>query len=568
MEYSVLADYYEKLESISSKLKKTEIVATLFKKTPSNELQQVVLLLLCRVFPMYSENELGVAVQMMIRAIEKSTGFSSEQIESKFKKTGDLGLTAEECLKSRKQTTLFRKKLTINSVFSNLQKLAFIAGEGSQDRKLNLISELISSAKPKEARYITRTILGELRVGVAEGLVRDAIVDAFLLKKTMSREEKAEMTEAVNYAWNILSDFGEVAKIAKEEGILGLKKAKIKLGQPIQMMLSEKVESIEKVVKDFGKLAAEYKFDGMRAQIHKKDNNIWIFTRRLENVTKQFPDLVDICKKALKPKECVVEGEALAIAPKTGLPMPFQFLSQRIQRKYDIGKMAEQIPVQLHLFDIVYLEGETLFNKPFVERRKILEKNIKPILKKLDVANQIVTDDLKELEKFYKKALNERQEGLMLKVLDSPYIFGRHVGGWYKIKPIMETLDLVIVGATWGEGARANWLTSYILACRDPETGRFLECGMMSTGLTEEEYKQMTETLKPLITEEKGKNIKVKPKTVVEVGYQEIQKSPTYSSGFALRFPRFIKERVDKAAEEADDIERVKALFESQGRAG
>jgi DNA ligase-1 len=464
MEYSVLTDYYERLENVSSKLKKTEILAELFKKSPSEELPQIVLLLVGRVFPMYSESELGVAVQMMIRAIEKATGFKPEDIENKFKKTGDLGLTTEECMKSRKQTTLFRKKLTISSVFSNLQKLAFITGEGSQERKLNLITELISSAKPKEARYITRTILGELRVGVAEGLIRDAIVEAFLFKKNMDKEEKAKLTEAVNYAWNIYSDFGEVAKIAKQDGVAGLMKAKIKFGQPIQMMLSEKSENIEKVVKDFGKLAAEYKFDGMRTQIHKKEDKIWIFTRRLENVTKQFPDLVNVCKKALKPNECIVEGETLGVDLKTGLPLPFQVLSQRIHRKYDIDKMVEQIPVQLHLFDIVYIDGKTLFNKPFVERRKILEKNIRPIPGKLDVAKQIVTADKKELEKFYKKALDEKQEGLMLKVLDSLYVFGRHVGGWYKIKPIMETLDLAIVGATWGEEARAHWLTSYILA--------------------------------------------------------------------------------------------------------
>jgi len=568
MEYSVLADYYEKLEAASSKLKKTEILAELFKKCSADELSQVVLLILGRVFPMYSESELGVAVQMMIRTIEKATGFKTGEIENKFKKTGDLGLTTEECMKARKQTTLFRKKLTVSFVFSNLQKLAFITGEGSQDRKLSLITELLSSAKPKEARYITRTILGELRVGVAEGLIRDAIVEAFLFKKSMPKDEKAKMTKAVDYAWNLYSDFGEVAKIAKEQGINGLRKAKIKLGQPIQMMLSEKAENIGEVVKEFGTMAAEYKFDGMRTQIHKKDDKIWIFTRRLENVTKQFPDLVDICKKALKPKECVVEGETLGIDAKSGLPLPFQMLSQRIHRKYDIEKMVKQIPIQLHLFDIVYVDGKTFFNTPFTERRKILEKNIRPVPKKLDAAKQIVSGNMKELEKFYKEALNEKQEGIMLKVLDSTYIFGRHVGGWYKIKPIMETLDLAIIGATWGEGARAHWLTSYILACRNPKTGEFLECGMMSTGLTEEEYETMTEALKPLIVEERGKNVKVRPKIVVEVGYQEIQKSPSYSSGFALRFPRFIKERPDKSSEEADDMARVKALYESQGRRG
>ncbi|MEM5766418.1 MAG: ATP-dependent DNA ligase [Candidatus Aenigmatarchaeota archaeon] len=569
MEYSLLANYYEKLENVSAKLKKTEILVELFKKADEEELPKIVLLLQGIVYPKYTQLELGIATQMMIRAISKATGFKSEEIEKKFAKLGDLGLVTEECVKSRKQAVLLKKKLTLGFVFENLCKLATITGEGSQEKKLNLIAELIVSADPKEARYIVRTILGELRIGVAEGLMRDAIVQAFLIKESMSKEEKLEAAQAVDYAWNIVSDFGEVARIARKEGIGGLKKVKVKIGRPIQVMLGEKAENIEEVIKEFGKIAAEYKYDGMHAEIQKKGEKIWVYTRRLEDVTKQFPDIVDICRKGLRAKECIVEGEVLAINPKTGLPLPFQTLSQRIHRKYGIEKIVKEIPVQLNLFDVVYLEEKALFNKSFFERRKTLEKIVKEIPGKLQLAKQIITSDVKEVEKFYKEALDAKQEGLMLKVLNSPYVFGRHVGTMYKIKPMMETLDLVVVGATWGEGARANWLTSFELACRDPDTGKFLRCGMMSTGLTEEEYQQMTEILKPLIIEERGKSVKVRPKVVIEVGYQEIQKSPNYESGFALRFPRFLRDRtIDKSPEEADTIERVKSLFESQGKAG
>jgi DNA ligase-1 len=564
MDYSILADYYERLEEVSAKLKKTDILAELFRKASAEELPKIVLLVQGIVYPKFTQMELGIATQMLIKAISKSTGFKPDEIETRFAKVGDLGLVVEDCIKLRKQTTLLKKKLTVDFVFDNLQKLATITGEGSQEKKLNLIAELLASAKPKEARYIARTILGELRVGVAEGLIRDSIVQAFLLK-----EEKTKATEAVDYAWNIVSDFGEIARIAKEKGIKGLKKSRVQLGKPIQVMLGEKAESIGEIIKDFGKIAAEFKYDGMHAEIHKKDDKIWIYTRRLEDVTKQFPDLVEFCRNGLKARECIVEGEALAINQKTGLPLPFQVLSQRIHRKYDIEKMVREIPVQVNLFDIVYLDGKPLFDKPFIERRKILEKIIKVIPSKFQLTEQIITDDVKEADRFYKKALAAKQEGLMLKVLDSPYIFGRHVGTLYKIKPIMETLDLVIIGATWGEGARAKWLTSFELACRDPDTGKFLRCGMMSTGLTESEYTQMTEMLKPLIIEEKGKSVRVKPKIVIEVGYQEIQRSPNYESGFALRFPRFLRNRTaDKSPEEADTIERVKALFESQGRVG
>jgi DNA ligase-1 len=568
MDYLVLVETYERLEEVSSKLKKTDILAELFSKTSTEDLEKVVLFVTGRVFPIYSQNELGIATQMMLRAISKASGFRAEEVEQKFKKTGDLGLTAEECIKSKKQATLFKKRLDIDFVFDNLQKLAFVTGAGSQDKKLNLIAELLASSKPKEARYIARTILEELRVGAAEGLIRDAIVQAFLLKPHMSKEEEEVLTSAVDYAWNVLSDFGEIAKIAKQKGLNGLNKVKVELGKPIQVMLAEKAENMKDVFDEFKKLAVEWKYDGMRAQIHKKGNQIWVYTRRLEDVTKQFPDLVDLCKQGLKSKECIVEGELLGISSKTKLPLPFQVLSQRIHRKYEIEEMIKQIPIQINLFDVIYVEGKMCVDSPLTERRKLLEKIVKSIPGKFQLAEQFITDDLKKAEKFYKVALDAKQEGVMLKILDSNYIFGRHVGGWYKIKPIMETLDLVIIGATWGEGKRVKWLSSYVLGCRDPNTGEFLECGMMSTGLTEEEYENMTNVLKPLIEFEKGRDVKIKPKVVIEVGYQEIQKSPNYKSGFALRFPRLVRIRQDRSTDDADTIERLESLFKTQGRAG
>jgi DNA ligase-1 len=566
MDYLTLAETYEKLEAVSSKLEKSKIVAELLSKTPTELLPKVVLLCLGRVFPSYYQLELGVATQMMIRAISKATGFSQGEIEEIFKKTGDLGLAAEKCLEKRKQVSLFKKKLTVDYVFESLQKLATITGEGSQEKKLSLIAGLLTFAKPKEARYIVRTILGELRIGVAEGIIRDAIVEAFLPKGT--EKEKEASVEAIDYAWNILSDFGEVARIAKEKGVNGLKQVKLEFGRPFQVMLGEKAESIEEVVKKYGKIAAEYKYDGMRVIIEKKGEKVILFTRRQEDVTKQFPDVVKLAIECLKPKECIVEGEVLGIDVKTGKPLPFQVLSQRIHRKYDVEKMVEEIPVQVNLFDVVLVEGEMMIKKPFKERRKILEEIVKEIPGKFQLTKQIISDDIKRLEEFYKEALEAKQEGLMLKVLDSPYVFGRHVGTMFKIKPIMETLDLVIVGATWGEGARAKWLSSYVLACRDPDTGNFLTCGMLGTGLTEEQFQLMTDILKPLIVEEKGREVRVRPAVVVEVGYQEIQKSPSYTSGMALRFPRLIRIREDRSPEECDTIDRLKALYESQGRAG
>lgn len=568
MDYSILSGRYEKLEKISSKLAKTDIIAEFIKSVPSRELPKIVLLLQGRVFPSHSEYELGIASQMMLKAISKASGISLAKVEDMFKKTGDLGLTAEQCVRVKKQSSLLKKKLTIDHVFENLQKLATITGEGSQDKKLNLIAELIISSQPQEARYIVRTILGELRVGAAEGIIRDAIVNAFLADEKSSKEEKAKATEAVENAWSLLNDYGQVAEISKEKGVKGLQKVGIQLGKPIQVMLGLAAEKIEDVVNEFGEIIAEYKYDGMRVVIEKKENHFWLFTRRQEDVTKQFPDIVELARKCLKAEECIVEGEALGIDAKTGYPLPFQALSQRVHRKYDIEKLVKEIPVQVNLFDAVYINGKSLFNTPLSERRKELAKILYPIKDKFQLAKSMVTNDVKKLENFYEDAVKARQEGLMLKVPNTSYVFGRHVGTMYKIKPTMENLDLVIISATWGEGIRTKWLTSYELACRDPDSGKFLSCGNMSTGLSEEEYEMMTKELKKLITSEKGKTAIVKPKIVLEVAYQEIQKSPNYESGFGLRFPRFVRIRDDKGPNEVDTIERIKKLYSSQGRAG
>lgn len=568
MDYSALADKYEKLESVHSKLSKADIIAEFLKSISFNELSKIVLLLQGRVFPNYSENELGIATQMMIKAISKAAGFSAEKVEEIFKKTGDLGLTAEQCVKKKTQSSLLKKKLTVDHVFENLQKLATITGEGSQDKKLNLISELIISAKPNEAIYVVRTILGELRVGVAEGIIRDAIVNAFLIDEKSSKEDKEKATEAVESAWGLINDYGQVAELAKEKGVKGLQKVGIQFGKPIQVMLSLAAEKIEDVITEFGEVIAEYKYDGMRVVIEKKGNRFWLFTRRQEDVTKQFPDIVELAKKCLKAEECIVESEALGIDPKTGYPLPFQILGQRVHRKYDIEKMVKEIPVQVNLFDAMNVNGKSLFNEPLVERKKELAKILNPIKGKFQLAKSIVTDDVKKLELFYDDAVEDRQEGLMLKVPNSVYTFGRHVGTMYKIKGVMENLDLVVISATWGEGVRAKWLTSYEVACRDPHTGKFLSVGMSSTGLSEKEYKLMTKELKKLLISEKGKTVVVKPKIVLELAYQEIQKSPNYESGYGLRFPRFVKFRFEKSPEEVDTIERVKQLYKSQGRVG
>ncbi len=560
MEYSKLVELYEKLEKESAKLTKTSLIAQFIKNLDDEDLIKVIHLLQGRAYPNYSQLEIGVATQLMIKAISKSTGFSEDKINEMFKEFGDLGKVAEEAIKSKKQRTLFSLPLTVEKVYDNIRRIAIQTGEGSQDRKLSLISELLSQAKPEEGRYIVRTILEELRIGVAEGIIRDAIAEAFHCEKDL-----------VDYAWNIISDFGEVAVISKTKGNEGLKNVSPILGRPIQMMLGVAGKSIEDVLKEYPNVVVEYKYDGFRTQVHKKREKVWIFSRRLEDVTRQFPDLVKICREHIDAEEVILEGETWAV-DENGNPRAFQVLSQRIQRKYDIEKMVEEIPVQLNVFDIVYKDGEKLFDKPLKERRKILFSVIKEG-KGIKFAKYLESNDVEEIKKFYKEALDLGQEGIMIKNLEAPYKFGRHVGGWYKIKPTMENLDLVIIGAEWGTGKRTGWLGSFILGCRDEETGEFLECGMLGTGIKEKKespdditFEDLTEMLKPYIDREEGQRVWIRPKVVVEVAYEEIQRSPNYRSGFALRFPRFVRLRIDKSPEEADTVERLKYLYELQGR--
>ncbi len=560
MLYSELVNIYKKLEKTSSKLEKTKIIADFIRELDDKNLRYVIYLLQGRVFPKFSEHELGVATQLMIKSISRASGLSESKLVEMFKESGDLGSVAEKVVENKKQATLFTVKLTVEKVFENLRKIALQEGEKSQDRKISFIAELLASASPEEAKYITRTVLEELRIGVAEGILRDSIAQAYGIK-----------VDAVEYAWNILSDFAEVAKLAKEKGEHGLKSVKPELGRPIQMMLGLAAKSIEDVLKDYPHVVVEFKYDGFRAQVHKKGDKIWIFSRRLENVTSQFPDIVEACRKSLKADECIVEGEIWAV-DENGNPKPFQLLSQRIRRKYDIHKMAEKIPVQLNLFDVVFVNGETLFLTPLKERRKLLFEIVKES-DKIKLAKFLETNDIEKVKEFYNLALEMGQEGIMIKNLEAPYIFGRHVGGWYKIKPTMENLDLVIIGAEWGTGKRAGWMGSLILGCRDPDTGEFLECGMLGTGIKEKKetpedvtFEDITNMLKPLIIKEEGKRVWVKPEIVIEVSYEEIQRSPNYASGFALRFPRFVRLREDKSPEEADTLERIKRLYEMQGR--
>ncbi len=582
MRYKELCELLYNIEIHSKSLYKTWIISQKIKKVSVSEISDFLVLLQGRIFPLWDERKIGFSENLLLRVINVATGISITEIKKKWKKLGDLGKVVEELIVNKNQTTLFAmsKDLTLKKVVKTLRKLADIEGEGSVDIKIQVIAELLANSTSIEAKYLLRTILDMQRIGVGEGVIRDALVWAFLYdvkydEKTNevvieNREEYKEKVNMVQKAFDITTDFGEIAEVLKEKGEKGLKQFSLNPGKPIKVMLALKEEEVPDAFDRVGSPAAiEYKLDGFRLQVHKYEKDgkekIKLFTRRLENVTKQFPELIRYIKNNVKGKSFILDCEAVGIV--NGKYIAFQQISQRIKRKYNIEDMAKKFPMELNVFDVLYYNGENLIQRPFKERTDLVKKIVKDDKGNIRAVRQIITSDQKKADKFYLEALDKGNEGVMFKKLDAPYKPGARVGYMVKMKPLLETLDLVIVGAEWGEGKRSDWITSYVLACKDGD--RFLEIGRVSTGFKEKDeegtsFSMMTKMIKPLITKDKGKIVEVKPSIIIEVSYEEIQKSTKYSSGYALRFPRFVRLRDDRGVDDLSTLKDVERIYHKQ----
>ncbi len=562
MRYEKLAELYDALGATTKRLKKTEILSEFLKKLDEHD-KDILYLLLGRIYPEYDQRETGISNQLAIKSLSKATGVNSEDIVKEWKKLGDIGKVAESFVKTKKQSTLRRRDLEVEDVIGNLRKLPELEGKGTVDKKISLITELLTSASPIEALYLTRTLIGDLRIGIQESTIRDAIALAFF-----NNEEG--MAKHIQNIMDRTNDIGTVFEIIKKGGINDLEGVQLDVGKPVKVMLAQKAKTVKEGFEKVGKpCAIEYKYDGFRLLIHKKDNDIKLYTRRLENVSKQFPEVVDYLKKYVKGNSFIIDSEAVGFDRKTKIYLPFQKISQRIKRKYDIEKLQEELPVEINVFDVLYYNGETLLEKPFRERTALLRKIVQNQKYKIRVAEQIITDDQKKADKFFKQALADNQEGVMMKNLDSIYQPGSRVGFMLKVKPEERDMDLVITGAEYGTGKRFGWMSSFILSCK--RNNEFLEIGKVGTGIKEKidggvSFEELTKILKPLIKSEEGREVEIKPKIVVTITYQEIQKSPHYSSGFALRFPRLTSLRPDRSTEDIETIEQVKKDYESQGK--
>jgi len=562
LKYAILVEALEKLEKTPSYLGKNAIIVELLKKTPVEEMERVVLLLLGKTWPAYVSKETGIGLQQLKKAVAKASGYSSSEIDKLMKQIGDLGEVARSLLEKKKQVTLFSETLTVKKVFENIKALPEITGTGSVDRKIAEVAELLTSSTPLEAKYITRTVLGDLRIGVAEGRLRDAIASAFNASP-----------DAVEHAYMLTTDYAVVAKAAAAGRERGLAKLGLSVGHPVNPMLAQRAEGIDEVLERMkGKAAFEIKLDGIRIQAHKDGNSIALFTRRMEDYTNMFPDLVDPIRQALKPKQAIVDGELVAIDPRTGRPMPFQEVLKR-RRKYEIKEAIKQIPVEIHFFDVLMSDGKTLLDTPYTKRREVLERIVDPSAKVI-VVDQLVTGNREEIKEFMSKSLARGHEGLLAKDPNANYRAGRREFVWLKLKPVLETLDLVVVGGLYGKGKRAGYFGSYILAARDEETERFKTITKCGSGYTDEDLEELTKMFKKIQLKKPHPEVNIEididahfePRVVFEVAWEEIQVSPAekHTSGLSLRFPRYIRIREDRRPEEINTIQEIEKLYSEQ----
>ncbi len=550
--FKSLSELLEKVEATKKRLEIIDLTANYLNALSPEEIEPAVNMMVGRAFPKYSQKSLDVSWSTLLHVLERVSQFDWNLWRQAMASTGDIGSATKVVLeqsKAKKQSQLTQSSLTITEVRRALEAIAQTSGSGSRTKKERLITTLFSQATPVEAKYLVKIFTGEMRTGLQEGLMEQAVAKAF----------NAPL-QKVQHAGMVLGDIGEVAELLKTHGLEGLDKAGFNVFRPVKLMLAQTAQTIkEAIVEHGGKSAFEYKYDGARVQIHKQNDEVKIFSRRLSDVTESLPEVTEIIRRNIVAHSAIVEGEVVAL-DSAGFPIAFQHLMRRFKRIRGIANMAQKIPLTLYLFDVLYLNGESVITKPYIERREILAETAGEI----SLSKQIVTDKTEEAQSFLKEATAAGHEGLMAKKLDSPYTPGRRGKKWLKIKTVLETLDLVITAAEYGYGRRKGWLSDYYLAARDPETGEFLDLGKTFKGLTDAEIIEMTKQLKASAVNEEDHRVVVIPKIVVEVTYNEIQKSPRYKSQMALRFARITRIRDDKTPDQADTISKVKEIYERQ----
>ena len=575
MEFRILAETFNRLEKTSSRLEMMDILASLLSKADASNVDKIIYLLQGRVAAPYTGIELGIGEKLAIQAIARAFGANADEVERLYKELGDLGFVAEKLAANKKQMTLFSQPLTVERVYDNFYRIATASGSGSQELKLRLLIDLLNDAAPLEARYIVRIPLGKLRLGVGDA----TILEALAIAKTGSREFK----DTLERAYNLCSDLGYVAKVLYEKGPDAIREFRIVVGIPIRPALAQRAQSAEEIIARLGTCAAEAKYDGFRCQIHKKGDRVWIFSRRLENMTGMFPELVEGTLKQFDAEEAIFEGEAIAYNEETGEFYPFQMTIQR-KRKYGIEKAAEEYPLKLFAFDLIYADGVDYTPKPYEERRAELEKRVREG-DVLTLSERRIVSTAKELERFFESCVERGLEGIVAKDLKAPYIAGARKWAWIKLKrsyrgELSDTIDVVIVGYYKGRGKRSQFgLGGILVAVYDSNEDVFRTIAKVGSGFTEEQLVEMKNLLDEIAVPHRPARVVsflepdvwVEPKYVITVTADEITRSPNHTAGwdgergYALRFPRIVGWiREDKRPEDATTVEEIIQMYKQQ----
>ncbi|MBT0158604.1 ATP-dependent DNA ligase [Candidatus Bathyarchaeota archaeon A05DMB-2] len=580
MDYAVIADAYEKIEATTKRLEMTDLLVDLLKKTPKNIIGKVVYLTQGKIYPDFVGLETGVAEKLAIKALARASGRKESEIEEDLKKSGDIGETAQKLLAKKKQVTFFQKTLTAEHVYEVLDKMAKTTGSGAVDSKMSLLAGLLSDASPKEAKYIMRTVTGNLRLGIADMTVLDALAIAYGGGK--------ENRELIERAYNISSDLGRVASVVVERGLEGIKKFQVVVFEPIRPMLAERLGSPEEILEKLGgKCIAEYKYDGERIQAHKKGDKVVLFSRRLENISDQYPDAIELVRDNVKAEEAIVEAECVAMDLETDEMLPFQELMHR-RRKYGVEAAMVEYPVSLFMFDALYIDGKDLTLEPYPVRRKAMENTLKESIR-VRPAKHIIARNVKQLEAFFEEAIENGCEGLMCKAMGKDSVYQAGARGWLWIKykrdyksEMTDTVDLVVVGAFHGRGKRAGTYGALLLATYNPEADTFETVTKCGTGFTDKDLESLPEMLGKHEIPRKHSRVQstleadvwFEPAVVLEILGAEITLSPIHTcamdsirkgSGLAIRFPRFTGNyRKDKAAEDATTSAEVVEMYRGQ----
>lgn len=593
MKFSRLAKYIQKIESTSSRLTITEHLAALFKDLDKNEIKNTTYLLQGRVAPLYEATEFGMAEKMVKKAICRALNLESKLFDTHYKKIGDLGKTVEEFKKEIK--SLEEKDLSVQEVFEILLKLATASGAGSQDVKINQLAHLVRNLDSLSCRYLVRIPLGVMRLGFSDMTVLDA------LSWTIKGDKSFRLV--IEKAYHVRPDLGYIAELVKKKGIGNLNKVMPAVFTPILMMRAERLPSGKEIIEKIGKCAIEPKYDGFRLQIHysKKNKNVKLYSRNLEDVTFMYPDIVFGVQKEVKADEIIIEGEAIGFDPVAANFLPFQETVQR-KRKYDIEKMTKEVPLKLFAFELLFKDAKSYIDVPYIERKRTLEKCLRltgDIAKDtVLVAKETITDDTKKLELLFDDALSRGLEGIIAKKLDGIYQAGARGWNWIKFKrsystKIEDTIDCLIMGYDLGKGKRAGFgIGAFLVGVFDEHKDKYVTVAKIGTGLTDEEWKTLKAQSSKLKVQNKPNQYEVDkamecdvwltPHTVVEIKADEITRSPVHTAGrklkpsrsgsaldvdvpgFALRFPRLQRFREDKRAEDITSLKEVERMFKDQ----